>query len=159
MPTTYNTILLDKKVPKHLERLAAGAITPGHILYLTSADKFAVHNVAGGDVTPVIVAVEDDLQGRGIDDAYAATGSYTRVQAEVLDPGDQFYGFLADGQNAAIGSKLKSNGNGQLSVYTAASGEPDYGRAVCAVALEAIDRSSSSGGDTNTTGRIRCMAV
>lgn len=156
--TTYRTILLRKPVPVHMERTAGDTITPGMILDLNSSDNFIPHGTASGDVCPLIVAVEDDLEGRTITDDYDVT-TYTRVQAEVLHPGDEFYGLLADGETAVIGSYLKSGGDGYMKVYTVASGEPDYTRVICARALEAVDRSSSSGGDTNVTGRIRCVAV
>ena len=149
-----NVIQLKKFHHDRIEKLASGEVTPGHILELTSGDLFKVHASASGDVNPVIVADFRELEGKEITDVYP-TG--TRVFADVYTAGEEFQGILADGESAVIGSKLKSNGNGELAVYTAASGDPDFPNAVIGTAMEVMDRSTSSGGDTNTTGRLAVM--
>jgi hypothetical protein len=152
----YNKIIL-KQIggPRRFEALAAAAITPGFLVYMTSTavDTVAKHASASGNVCPVMVAIEDVLQGNGIDDAYS-TGD--RVSCEILLPGDIFYGLVADGQNIAKGDLLESAGAGTLQKYTADSTGIYYPKQVVGQALEAVDMSGSAGVDPS--GRI-CVVV
>jgi len=148
----FNTIQLKGDGVRY-ERVANGAITPGHIVELDSNDKFKVHANAGQVVAPVIVAVEDDIQGKAITTAYADAA---RVQANVQRSGDTFYGLIANGENIAKGDKLQSAGDGTLSKHTASSaGAVEYPLAVVGIALDAVDMSSSSGADPS--GRCRVL--
>lgn len=143
----YNTIKLKKYLDIVKEKDAAAAITPGHILEQTSLDKFQVHSSAGQNVTPLIVALEDELQGNGIDDAYATNN---KVQAWYPQSGEEFYGILKDGQNVAIGDELESNGDGTLRKHEAGSAaELEYPRSIVGKAQEALDLSDSSGGESS----------
>jgi len=119
----------------------AVAITPGHLLELTSAGLVQKHATAGGNVLPAIFAVEDELQGRGIDTAFAASA---KLQCWIPTRGDQVYAWLADGENVAIGDPLESAGGGNLQKHvpdidSAADVETIFGNAVIAVALEAVN--------------------
>jgi len=150
----YKTIMVSGDgAPK--EGIASGAITPGQLLSRTSAaGTFIRHATQGGDIVPKIVAVEDDLQGNEIEDDYATTA---RVFARIVQPGDEVNCLLADGQNAAIGDELESNGDGDLKTHTAAAsnsngafdegGESIYSQPIFGVALEALDMSDTSGAD------------
>lgn len=149
----YNTIKLKKYLDIVEEFVANAAITPGMLIELMSTNKVRAHADADGPVTPKMFALEDELQGNGITDAYSANNV---VQVWVCVPGEQVYALLADGENASIGEKLVSNGNGYLKC---ASGDSSTEEAYVAIAMEAVDRSTSSGGDTNMTGRIRVMVV
>jgi hypothetical protein len=98
-------------------------------------------------------AIEDENQGKGIDDAYAADA---RVVCWMPQRGDQVQAILADGQTIVIGDYLESNGDGTLKKYspdTADSDDPftGYDRQVVAQADEALDLSDSSGGETADT--------
>lgn len=135
------------------ERAAVAAITPGMLLELTSADKVQAHSTARGDVCPPMFALENELEGQGITDAYAADD---QVQVWIPNRGDQVYALLADGETATIGEKLVSDGNGYLLCYTGDSATQEK---IVGIALEAVDRSTSSGGDTNVTGRIEIMVI
>lgn len=148
-----NTIKIKKYLDIIEERVAASAITPGMLIELTSADKVQPHSTASGNVTPVMWALEDELQGNGIADAYAADAP---VQIWVTVPGEQVYALLADGESVVIGDKLASNGDGYLKKHDADSAVSEE---IVAIALELVDRSTSSGGDTNVTGRIEVMVV
>lgn len=119
-----------------IERVPAAAFHPGHLLELTTADKVQKHSTQNGLVTPPMFAIEDNLQGKTINDAYATTG---RAQVWMPQRGDEVYAVLADGQNVSIGSKLASNGDGTLKTHTAN---------IIAVAIEALDLSDSSGAET-----------
>ena len=119
-----------------IEKVPAAAFYPGHLLELTTADKLQKHSTQDGVVTPIMFAIEDNIQGNTIDTVYAVTG---RAQAWIPKAGDEVYAVLADGQTATIGSKLTSNGDGTLKVGTSN---------IVAIATEALDLSDSSGGET-----------
>jgi len=119
-----------------IEKVPAAAFYPGHLVELTTADKVQKHSTQNGVVTPPMFAIEDNIQGKTIDDAYATTG---RAQVWIPQRGEEVYAVLADGQTVTIGSKLASNGDGTLKTHTAN---------IIAVALEALDLSDSSGGET-----------
>lgn len=149
----YNTIKLKKYLDVIIEREANAAITPGMLIELMSTNKVRAHATSEGNVTPRMWALEDELQGDGITDAYA---SGDRVQCWISQPGEEIYALLADGEDASIGEKLVSNGNGYLKCW---SGDSAHEENIVAIALEAVNRSTSSGGDTNVTGRIKVMSV
>ena len=142
----FNTIKV-KKYSDHIEEItAAGAITPGHLIEEDSSGTCVVHNSAGENVLPMF-ALEDELQGKDITDAYA---SGDKVQVWIPYRGDQVYALLADGENAAIGSFLESNGDGTLKVHAAGSaGVVEYPLAIVAQATEAVDNSESSGAESS----------
>ena len=96
------------------EYAAAAAIIPGELIELNSSGTVQVHSTAGGNMLQMF-AVEDELQGNGIDDAYAAAD---KVQCWVASRGDEVYAILADGQDIAIGDFLESNGAGELTKHT-----------------------------------------
>lgn len=152
----YNTIKLKKYLDVTKELAAAAAIRPGMLIELASATTVQAHSTQDGNALSMW-ALEDELQGKQINDNYA-TGD--RVQCWIAQRGEEIYALLADGQNASVGSFLTSNGDGYLRVYTGGSAATeDLPLEIVAQALEAVDRSSSSGGDTNVTGRIKVIAV
>lgn len=144
------------KVKKYVDIIeeydAAAAITPGMLVELTSAGKVQAHSSAGQNILPVMVALEDELQGNDVDDDYAADD---KVQVWVPQRGEQAYMILADGEDVAIGDALESNGAGKLQKHTedvaeggssqeAVTDTTIYTNQIAAVALEAKDLSSSS---------------
>jgi hypothetical protein len=131
MPENPRRIALTSGV-KQQEAVAGGNITPGHLVALNSSGQVVVHGTGGGPAERAF-AVEDALQGKGIADAYS---SGSRVSYVIAPPGEEIYAWLAAGNNAAIGSFLSSNGNGQLKV---ASGTDTR----LAVALEALNLTAS----------------
>lgn len=131
------------------ERAAVAAITPGHLIEVTSADKVQVHSTAGG-LAQKAFAVEDDLQGNTITDAYAAAD---RVQYMVLERGAEVNALIADGEAIAIGDKLVSAGDGTLKELTSESTD----ESVVAIALEACDMSGSSGADPSPRCAVEIM--
>lgn len=150
----YKTITI-KGEPVRDERPAAAAITPGMLIELTSADKVQAHSTAGG-TAPTIFALEDENQGKEIGDAYSTDNE---VLYATFGPGDEVNALLADGENASIGSKLESNGDGYLRVVDADASAGDIGvQSVVGVALAALDMSGSSGVDP-ASQRIRVLVV
>lgn len=92
---------------------ASGAITPGHLVEFGGANDLQVHSTAAGPARKAF-ALENDLIGAGIDDAYA---SGTTVQYGVFERGAEVSAILATSQTIAKGDKLVSNGNGQVKEY------------------------------------------
>ena len=154
----YKTIKLKKYVDIINEKVAAAAIVPGMIIELIAAGTVQAHATADGFTMPM-VALEDELQGNGIDDAYAALDP---VQCWSPVRGEEGYCILADGYSASIGDKLSSNGNGYLRTHTPTN-ESEYSDSVIAIALEAVDTSGSSGEESSLAlgfaRRIRVMFV
>lgn len=144
-------ILIGRGIRK--ERVADGAITPGHLVYLKSTDKVGVHATAGGNAQKAF-AIEDDLQGKTISDAYADA---SRVQYEIMERGAEINALIANGQDIAIGDPLESAGDGTLqkhipdveSVDDDSSGNviTVFSDAIVAYAIEACDMSDSSAAD------------
>jgi hypothetical protein len=111
------------------ERKANAAITPGHLVELMSSGNIRVHATLGGQAQRAF-ALEQDLIGKGIEDAYAANDS---VRYGVFSPGAEVYALLVTGESCAIGDFLESAANGTLQVAST----PAEGSNV-AIALEAI---------------------
>lgn len=125
------------------EGKASGAITPGHMLERTStADTVKSHAVAGQMTR--LYAVEDELQGHEIGDAYTTAN---RVFFKAFLPGDEVYALIANGEDISIGDRLTSNGDGTLKKAAADSSGTVAEDEIAAIALEAVDMSDSSGAD------------
>ena len=141
---SYNTVKVKKYSDIVEEYTAAAAITPGMLLELTSASKVQKHSTAGGNMIPMF-ALEDELQGNGIDDAYAADD---QVQVWVAGRGDMVYALLKDGEDVSVGDYLESAGDGYLKKHT--TGTAANSNAIVGQALEALDLSGSSGADPSS---------
>jgi hypothetical protein len=134
-------ILLKGKLQRRREEIrAGGAIKPGHLISVQAAGTVVVHPTAGGTAgagrgTPLSVALEDDFQGRGIDDAYAATDL---VQDHLCQPGDELYMFLKTANNATLATPLTSAGDGALKL---ANGTTDQNMFM---PVEALNNTSGS---------------
>ena len=122
-----NTIILRARKRFTKERNAGGAITPGHLIELNTSDQVVVHATAAAVFAQKSFALEDQAQGRGIDDAYSTA---ERVVYQVFTPGDEVYALLENGAVATIGAALESAGDGTLQIRTTG--------AVVAYALEAL---------------------
>ena len=150
----FKTITI-KGDPVINERKAAAAITPGFLLELISTDKVPKQATAGGSAYAMF-ALEDENQGKEIGDAYSTDNV---CLFGVFGVGDEVNALLADGENAVIGSKLESNGDGYLRVVDADASVGDIGiQSIVCVALVALDMSGSSGADP-ASQRIRCMII
>ncbi len=144
----FNTVKIKKYADIIEEYGAAAAITPGMLIELASVDTVQVHSTQDGDALAMF-ALEDELQGNGITDDYAATD---RVQCWIPGRGDQVYALLANGETAVVGSWLTSNGDGYLKVQDVQSAQVERTLQIVAQALETVDMSDSSGADPS--GRI-----
>ena len=135
------------------EYVAEAAIIPGELIELTSSNTVQVHSTAGGNLLHMF-AVEDELQGNDIDDAYAADD---KVQCWVPVRGDEVYAILEDGEDIAIGDFLESNGTGELTKHDPDTADSDdaftaYTNQIVGISLEDIDLSGSSGEESSGGG-------
>jgi hypothetical protein len=151
---TRKTIMVKERLPWREEGKANAAITPGHLIEEMSTGNFRVHATAGGNAARLF-ALENELEGEGIDDDYAAN---ERVHYTCALPGDIVNAILADGENAAIGSFLESAGDGTLQVHVADSVALSSAEAgslsvlpeqIVGQAIEALDLSGSSGEESS----------
>lgn len=115
------------------EAIAGGAITPGMTVILNSSGLL-VAGPAAGITGPAAFAVENDMIGKGMEDAYAQGD---QVIYRVFAEGAHVNAILASGANINAGVLLQTNGSGKL--ITASTAD-----AVVAKSLEAIN---ASGGD------------
>jgi len=155
---SYNTIKI-KKYSDVVEEIksTAVAINPGMLLELDeTAGYVKAHANAGRNVLPMF-ALEDEMQGNGIDTAYAVS---VPIQVWVPNRGDQVYAILADGESVSIGDFLESNGDGYLKVHVpdiAIGGSSKesvidlnlYTNQIVGVALEAVNLTSSANEDSD----------
>lgn len=88
----------------------AAGIKPGHLVELMSTGKLRVHATAGAQCQRGF-ALENNLIGDGIDDAYA---SGDNVIYEVFPPGCEVNAFIDVGENITKGDLLISSGDGSL---------------------------------------------
>lgn len=141
--TTIKALWMNPQLQKELTATAV-AITPGFLVERTSAGKVQAHSNAGQNAVRMF-AIEDANQGKEISDNYAVSA---KIQVGIFNAGDEVVALLADGENAAIGSFLESNGDGYLKVHAASSaGIVEYPEAIVGQSLVALDFSGSSGAD------------
>lgn len=105
-----NTIQLRGDRGKREEAFAVDAtIKPGHYCYRDSNNKFA-RNVTAGRPGLLMIAIEDSLQGRGINDAYDIDSV---VFTYIPEAGDLIYVRVPAGAAAiVIGDELYANNTG-----------------------------------------------
>ena len=136
------------------EREAESAITPGMLIEYTTSSTVQPHSTSEGNAVPAF-ALEDALQGNGIDDAYA---DGDRVQCWIPTRGDHVYAILADGQSCGVSHWLSSNGDGYLKRHTTEEetwGVSEAGQVnvwplqIVALALEALNLENSSGAESS----------
>ena len=161
----FQTIKLTKYSDVIIERDADAAIIPGALLELNSTDEVLHHNTAGANVVPIMFALENTLEGKGIDDDYVAGD---KVQVWIPGRGDIVNALIADDETCSIGSFLESNGDGKVHVHVADVGDSTVGsvqNAIVGVALEAITAGAyGSGSESSATGdyhnpRVKIMIL
>jgi hypothetical protein len=90
--------------------VAGEAITPG---MLVSGVTTIVKHASAAGITPVAIALEREEMGQDIDTDYAINDV---VKVGVFPPGTRFLGWIASGQNLAIGAICESAGDGTFRV-------------------------------------------
>jgi hypothetical protein len=160
----YNTIKIKRYTNVVNEWKANTALTPGSVVELLSTGKVRKHATAGGNVIPLIV-LEDELQGKGINDDYVADDI---VQVWAPNRGDEAYLLLADEEDVDIGDFLESDGFGLVKKHTAetwGSADAQESKPIIGIALEAKnlsvlpEGSDSSAGGEYYNPRIKVMIV
>lgn len=141
----YHTIKI-KKYSDVIEELISTAVTltPGMLLEVITGGYVRKHATSEGDVTPPMFALEDELQGRGIDDDYAVS---SKIQVWIPGRGDRVNAFLKNGESVVAGDMLASGGDGTLIKYVGTSVKPNQ---IVAIAMEAVNMSG---------GRIDVMII
>jgi len=152
----YRTVKIKKYLDIIEEYEASAAISPGMLVEpVGSASTIRAHATEGGNAIPMF-ALEDELQGKGITDAYAAAD---QVQVWVAVRGEQVYAQVEDEQSIAIGDPLESNGEGYLQKHTPSTYDSDdaytaYTNPIIGFALDALDLSGlSAAGSSDTPAR------
>ena len=162
-----NSIIVKRLGAEVIEEYTATAVAikPGYLLELASATTVQAHSTAEGNALPMF-AIEDALQGKAITADYVVS---TIIQCWIPRRGDQVYAYLADGQTAAVGDFLESNGAGALQVHVDETESWGAGPSVgageitvppnCIVgqAMEAVDLSTSANG--SALGRIKVRII
>ena len=87
---------------------------PGMLVQINSDGTCSVQTSVGGDV-PVMVAVEDALQGHTIDDQYSANNI---VRVLIAEPGHMIQGPIPVGVATVVGSMMLSKGDGRWTPQT-----------------------------------------
>ena len=159
-----NTIKVKKYSDVIEEYEAAAGFLPGALLELTSAGKVQAHSTAGGNVGPIMVALENELEGKGITDAYIAG---EMVQVWIPYRGDIVLMLLEDAQNVSIGDFVESNGAGYIQAHTVEAvtsadtqtANTIYSDPIVGVMLEAQDLSLLEGSDSSLTTNSKWVKV
>jgi len=173
--TNPDTILLegDDDSYQRSNAEADGVVTPGQIVEVTGTDTSAANDVdlvqrysTSAEKCSIRVGLELAKTGKTIDDDYA-DGDY--FEYRVFETGDEFYGLVFDGANAAgTGADLSANAdisqgdrlvvyagageNGNLRNLDTANGDEEG--AALVEALEGVDNSGGS-----TPARIRVKVI
>ena len=145
------TIKLKKYSDVIYELTAHEAITPVMLLWGTTSGLTEPHPVAGGNVLPAF-ALEDELQGKGIDDDYAEGD---KVQIWVPGRGDIVNALLADDQDVVPGNWMESDGEGRLRIHEPDPGDSTTGTVVnpiVGVARETVSSGLGSGSESSAEG-------
>ncbi len=135
-----------------LEEADAGVagILPGMLLRVTNDETVSPHATQGGWAERAF-AVEDALQGNGIDDAYA---DEEKVIFHMQRRGNRVNAIIRAGENLEVGDLLVSAGDGTLIDGSSVGSGVDVAD-IIAVAVEEIDLSAS--GAVNTLAAVRIL--
>ena len=109
MSASHNRIVLKGRC-HHKEGVADSAISPGMDIAMAPDGKFDPNQAKRGAAAgPVMIAKEDGLQGKSIDDAYATADI---VFYYMPSSGDEVNLLVKDGQTIAVGDLLIGDGGG-----------------------------------------------
>jgi formylmethanofuran:tetrahydromethanopterin formyltransferase len=161
MATRVSHSVIIKKYSDCIEEFVANAaITPGHLVEVISGGKIRVHATASGNVFPMF-ALEDELQGKGIDEAFSALDP---VQVWIPTRGDIVNALLKDGETIVEGDFLEAYSDGTLRKYVtehwlSTNVGTVYPLVIVGVATEAVDLSGSDGTHPASGRRIKVRIV
>lgn len=93
-------------------------LLPGQAVERNTDGTVGKQSTAGANV-PLLIVLEREEMGQGVDGAYAIGD---KVKIGHFGPGTVFSGYVASGQNLALGARVEYNGAGGFRVL--ASGTP-----------------------------------
>jgi len=147
-----NTVKITNFSDVNAEYEALEAIIPGMLLKQVSGlETIEIHDVQGGNVIPMF-AVENELEGEGVDDDFAAGD---KIQVWIPGRGDIVNALLRDEETITIGEFLMSDGEGRLmslAITAGESGEAEAIRPIVGVAVENVDLSTLPEGSESSAG-------
>lgn len=150
--SNYKTVIVKQNQAQRAqeELVAVSTIYPGALVEITSAGKVQHHSSAAQNAA-IKFALEDNLQGNGLDDSFSADD-----QVPVWTPqrGDMVFAVLKDEETVVVGDFLESAGNGFLQKHVAdidssAAETTIYSNVLVGIAREALDLSGSSGEESS----------
>jgi len=135
--------------PAVKEKLTAAALTPGHLVELTTSDTLQKHSTAAKTASKTF-ALTDTAVGGDIDTAYA---SGARARYGAFGSGQEVYALVAASAAAiVIDDSLESAGDGTLrKVVTDTATDDTQRNSIVAYAIEAVD---NSGGGAEARIRV-----
>lgn len=148
----FETIKLTKYSDVIVEYEAAGTITPGMLIELTSAGKVVAHNTAGANVVPIMFALENTLEGKGINDNYV---SGDLVQCWIPYRGDIVNALANDEDVFSIGDIVESDGYGRIQAHAADPGDSTTGsvqNAIVGLVQKAVTAGAYGSGSESSAG-------
>ncbi len=113
--TISNVIYLMGNAPLQ-EKIAAAIVNPGNILERNSSDEVLKHATAAGANSPVLVAVENSLAGKGTGDAYASGDTVIFIAPRI---GDHVNLLGLASEVFVEGALLESDGVGRVRILAA----------------------------------------
>ena len=137
----YKTIILkggDQTI-QYEAKAGEASIYPGMFLKLQSDGDFELQD-EGETIGPKLIAVEDALQGKTIEDAYTNTN---QMLARYCPGGQLVYAYLAKNQTAVIGSFLTFSYVDPGCVKVASQSSANLGAGVMGWAMEAVTTTSA----------------
>ena len=145
---TKRVIAIGPDKPIYNERTATEAITPGMLVNSVASGTVEMNDLTGDGNGMVEVAVENDIFGKGLDDAYAANDT---VISQLLTPGCEFNGLVPSGSLGGANvivydDYITSYAGGLLAKGTRAN--------AIAMAREALDNSGGS-----AAARLRVVVI
>lgn len=150
-----NSVILKRYNKIEIEKVAAAAITPGHLVELTSADKVQKHSVEAGNAVPMF-ALEDGLIGNGITTDIAADET---CMVWIPQRGDEVYAILTTSQVVVIGDLLVSKGDGTLKKHVPESSDYYDATDVTVKPLQIVAQATEAVTTTGAVGRIKVRIV
>ena len=138
----YKTIILKngEYCPQE-EAVMAEEAYPGHFVEFNSSLQFAKVAESGAR-TSLLVLIEDDLQGKKISEAIAASA---QARARWVQPGTEVYAWLAKGHSVTQGDRLELAGFEETGCVGAAEYHSSAkGAGVIAIAKETVDNAAGA---------------
>jgi hypothetical protein len=150
-----NSVILKRYNKIEIEKVAAEAITPGHLVELTSDDEVQKHSVEAGNVVPMF-ALEDGLIGNPITTDIVADET---CMVWIPQRGDEVYAILTTSQTVVIGDLLSSKGDGTLKKHVPEASDYYEATDVTVKPLQIVAQAIEAVTTTTAVSRIKVRIV